>query len=85
MSVGIRKTGTVKEYYYSGVSSMYVAYEGLQRDRWNYVAVTGRKRTLFYCKRANSITLRTLLIASTNFSVLVAYWIWLVFILAIFE
>ena len=30
-------------------------------------------------------TLRTLLIAATNFSVLVAYWIWLVLILAIFE
>ena len=30
-------------------------------------------------------TLRTLLIAATNFSVLVAYCIWLVLILAIFE
>ena len=29
--------------------------------------------------------LRTLLIVATNFSVLVAYWIWLVLILAIFE
>ena len=33
----------------------------------------------------NLITLRTLLIAATNFSVLVAYCIWLVLILAIFE
>ena len=37
-----------------------------------------------YCGHVFSITLRTLLIAATNFSVLVAYCIWLVLILAIF-
>ena len=55
-----------------------------------------RKPGNVFCTQVNCIklpyslqfagtTLRTLLIASTNFSVLVTYWIWLVLILAIFE
>ena len=35
-----------------------------------------------YYRDSNSYTLGTLLIASTNFSVLVAYWIWLVLFLS---
>ena len=92
---GCEATSTVTEYHQQGCEAIKV----ILLSNINYVHCNTILMPFSLCRlRSNesgnkamkaithvSATLRTLLIASTNFSVLVTYWIWLVLILAIFE